>query len=233
MDSGNFRRMTRIISGRPHHRLFLIILAVSLCLVFLGELTVALASANYWARTYGGTDIDQANSVYQTSDGGYIVAGCTYSCGAGSGDVWVLKFNTDGSLAWQKTYGGINKECAYSIQQVDDDADGQKDDGYIVTGHSDSYGIGGDFWVLKLNNDGSVAWQKIYVHDGRDEPWSVQQTAEGGYIVTGPTRSAETGDDIWVLKLGSDGSVVWQKKYGGGGADWGYSIQQTHDEADR
>jgi hypothetical protein len=84
-----------------------------------GNPTRALSSpaAPHWAKTYGGSGWEQANSVQQTSDGGYIVAGDTNSSGVGDYDVWVLKLNSTGGITWQKTYGGSGEDCAYSIQQ--------------------------------------------------------------------------------------------------------------------
>ncbi len=79
-------------------------------------------------------------------------------------------------------------------------------------------GQGCDIWVLKLNTDGSVAWQKTYGGSGDDEAYSIQQTSDGGYIVAGDTDSFGAGTaDVWVLKLDSDGTVAWQKTYGGTG----------------
>ena len=174
-----------------------------------------------WQKTYGGSGENLPWSIQQTSDGGYIVAGFT-SFGVGGGDIWVLKLNADGSVAWQKTYGGLSYDVAYSIQQT-------SDGGYIVAGYTNSFGTGGDIWVLKLNADGSIAWQKTYGGSGSDEPYSIQQTSDGGYIVAGLTGSFGAGGDIWVLKLNADGSIAWQKTYGGSGSDEPYSIQQTSD----
>ena len=100
--------------------------------------------------------------------------------GAGGSDFWILKLDSDGSVAWQKTYGGSNDDYAYAIQQT-------SDGGYILTGATASFGM--DLWVLKLNSDGSVAWQKTYVGSGVDYAQSIQQTSDGGYIVAGGTVS--------------------------------------------
>jgi uncharacterized delta-60 repeat protein len=228
-----------------------------------------------WQKAYGGAGSDYANSIQQTSDGGYIVAGYTYPTGAPA-DFWVLKLDSNGSPQWQKTYGGSNYDYAYSIQQTADgghivagstmktfgddawilklDSGGgiiwQKtygkdivtgdndyaysiqqttDGGYIVAGETWSFGTGGDFWVLKLNSDGTVAWQKAYGGTGSDSANSIRQTSDGGYIVAGETWSFGTGGDFWVLKLNSDGTVAWQKTYGGTGSDTANSIHQTSD----
>ncbi|MDI6787632.1 MAG: hypothetical protein QME51_04610, partial [Planctomycetota bacterium] len=174
-----------------------------------------------WQKTYGGTGYDRANSIQQTADGGYVVAGNTTSFGAGSNDFWVLKLNNDGTVAWQKTYGGTGGETANSIRQT-------SDGGYIVAGTSDGAGV--DFWVLKLNSDGSVVWQKTYGGTGDEYARPIQQTVDGGYIVAGYTTSFGVGSyDIWVLKLNNDGTVAWQKTYGGTGGETANSIRQTAD----
>jgi|GEM_PF-2530357 len=118
-----------------------------LLLVFL---VLPLANAQQWAIAYGGGSVDEARSIQQTSDGGYIVAGWTDSFGVGGKDIWILKLDEEGNIEWQKTYGGSGNESAYSIQQT-------SDDGYIVAGYTESFGAGEcDFWVLKLNENGEI-----------------------------------------------------------------------------
>jgi len=101
-------------------------------------------------KTYGGIWNDEAYSIQQTTDGGYIVAGYTWSFGAGWEDVYVLKLNSDGSLAWEKTFGGNGDDVAYSIQQT---ANG----GYVVAGYTWSFGAGyDDVYILKLDSNGEL-----------------------------------------------------------------------------
>ena len=177
-----------------------------------------------WQKTYGGAEDDEASSVQQTADGGYIVAGYTSSFGPGKKDAWVLKLDKDGSVEWQRTYGGSEDDEAFSIQQA---ADG----GYIVAGYTSSFGAGKkDVWILKLDKDGGVMWQKAYGGGGDDAAYSVQTTSEGGSILAGSTDSFGKGKkDMWVLKLDEGGNVVWQKTYGNTGDDEAYSIQPTSD----
>jgi uncharacterized delta-60 repeat protein len=177
-----------------------------------------------WEKTYGGSSQDVASSIQQTSDGGYIVAGWTDSFGADNRDFWVLKLNSDGTVAWQKRYGGANNDYADSIQQT-------SDSGYIVAGWTDSFGADNrDFWVLKLNSDGTVAWQKRYGGADEDCASSIRQTSDGGYIVAGCTWSFGASNyDFWVLRLSSDGAISWQKRYGSANNDYANSIYQTGD----
>lgn len=176
-----------------------------------------------WQKTYGGTGDDRACSIQQTRDGGYIVAGYTASFGAGGyDDFWVLKLESDGTISWQKRYSDTIDDLASSVQQT-------RDGGYIVAGYSVAAG-GYDLWVLKLNSNGTVAWQKTYGGTVWDYATSIQQTSDGGYIVAGYTCSfGARDDDFWVLKLKSDGTISWQKRYGGAYGDDAHSVQQTTD----
>jgi uncharacterized delta-60 repeat protein len=176
-----------------------------------------------WQKTYGTGDDEYALPVAQTSDGGYIVAGETRPLGGGLKDLLVLKLNSMGSVEWQKTYGGSASEWARSVVQT-------SDGGYAIAGYTNSFGAGGDdFWLLRLNSSGSIVWQKAYggIYDDCGE--SMQQTSDGGYVVTGPTNLFGGGGDLLVLKLNSTGSVDWQKTYGGSGADGAGSAVQTSD----
>ena len=128
-----------------------------------------------------------------------------------SKDVWLLKLDENGIVTWQKTYGGVTFESATSVQQTSPDG------GYIVVGTTVTFGAGEkDVWLLKLDANGDVTWQKTYGGTAGDEGYSVQQTSDGGYIVAGGTRSFGEGNyDIWLLKLDGGGDIVWQKTYGG------------------
>jgi uncharacterized delta-60 repeat protein len=184
------------------------------------DFTATLAT---WAKAYGGVNHDVAHCIQQASDGGFIVAGETSSFGVVNPDVWVLKLDVNGSIQWQKIYGGIGFDIGRSIQQT---ADG----GYIVAGETSSFGTDTDVWILKLNADGTIRWQNRYGGNGVNVAYSVQQTSEGGYIVAGETTPAgAAAADAFVLKLKSDGSTDWQKSYGGAGDDRAWSIRQASD----
>ncbi len=179
-----------------------------------------------WQKTYGGREDDQAESIQQTTDGGYVVAGWTESFGAGDSDIWVLKLDGDGNVQWQKTFGGEDSE-ATSAEPIQQTTDG----GYVVTGRTESFEAdGADFWVLKLNGDGNIQWQKTYGGTADDQAKAIRQTSDGGYVVTGWTASFGAGNwDIWVLKLDGGGGIAWQKTFGGKKWDGAYSVRQTSD----
>ncbi|MDI6760887.1 MAG: hypothetical protein QMD05_08670, partial [Candidatus Brocadiaceae bacterium] len=123
-------------------------------------------------------------------------------------------------------YGGEGTDVAESVRQANDG-------GYIVTGRTKSFGaVGYDLWVLKLRPDGDIEWQKTYGGVNQDDAHSVQQTIDGGYVVAGEAgeRPADISwADAWVLKLGPDGTVEWQKTYGGVDHETARSIQQTRE----
>jgi hypothetical protein len=191
-----------------------------MCLLFCAT----NAFGDTWAKTYGGTGSEHVGSVQLTSDNGYILAGHTSSFGAGLIDGWVLKLDSSGVVQWQKTYGGSSHDFAESVQLT-------SDNGYIVTGRTESFGAGdSDAWLLKLDSSGIVQWQKTYGGTGYEGDTLIQQTSDNGHILAGRTDSFGAGFyDIWLLKLDSSGVVQWQKTYGGTGYEKVRSVQQTND----
>ena len=183
------------------------------------------ALADQWVKTYGGAGTDRAAAVQQTSDSGYIVAGSTSSSGGGKLDAWVIKLDLSGNIEWQKAYGGAEDDGAFSILEA-------SGGGFVVVGYTSSTGAGKkDVWVLKLDEDGNVEWQKTYGGGEDDEAFSVVEATGGGFVVAGQTSSSGAGKkDVWVIKLDADGIVEWQKTYGGSGDDVAYFIQQALDE---
>jgi len=183
------------------------------------------ASGNVlWQKLYGGAGYDSALAVRATSDGGYVLAGHTSSFGAGNRDAWIVKLDASGNAVWQKAYGGASAEYAYAIRET-------PDGGYILAGVTFSFGAGGeDAWCLRLDASGNVVWQKTYGGANSDSFWDVQLTADGGYIVTGDTRSYGAGSvEAWCIKLDGSGNVQWQKTYGGASIENGKRVFVTAD----
>lgn len=195
-----------------------------------------------WKKTFGGSSAEYGRSVKQTSDGGYIIGGQTFSNDGdvsgnhGDRDFWILKLDHLGSIQWQKTLGGTNNDELRSIQPT---ADG----GYIAVGGT--FSINGnvtgnhgesDLWVVKLSSTGDLSWQKTFGGSATDYGTSIQQNTNGDYYISGYTNSND-GDvsgnhgnfDFWVLKLNSSGILQWQKTLGGSAVDFGWAISQTTD----
>ncbi len=195
-----------------------------------------------WQKCLGGSDVEVANSIQQTTDGGFIVAGNSLSNDGdvtgnhGDYDYWIVKLDSTGVIQWQKSLGGTGDDRAYFIQQT-------SDGGYIVAGRSisndcDVTGNHGyyDYWIVKLDSTGDIHWQKCFGGSDSEIPKSIQQTSDGGYIIAGYSGSNDgdvTGNhfflDYWIVKLNSIGVIQWQKSLGGTGFDDSNSIQQTSD----
>jgi hypothetical protein len=174
-----------------------------------------------WTKTFGGRDGDYGSAVQQTPDGGYVIIGYTSSFGAGDYDNWLIKTNADGDTVWTKTFGGSGIDYGYSVQQT-------SDGGYIITGHSGSFGTGGDIWLIKTNASGDTLWTKTLGGSNSDWSQSGQQTEDEGYIIAGNIYSLGVGDqDIWLIKTDAVGDTLWTKTLGGSGDDYGSAVQQT------
>jgi hypothetical protein len=210
------------------------------------------AGARLWDSSYGGTNFDRITALQQTSDGGYILGGCSHSgpsgtkssASYGAGDYWLVKVDANGNQQWEKTFGGTENDFLTAVKQT---ADG----GYIVGGVSFSGASGNkatasfspgssDFWVLKLDANGNKQWEKDFGGTDSDDLQSLQQTTDGGYVLGGTSFSGVSGNktsgnagagtsDYWVLKLDGNGSKQWDKSFGGNDAEALSTVRQTSD----
>ncbi len=153
-----------------------------------------------WEKTFGDIDTDEGFSVVETFDGGFIIAGVTYSFGAGSADIYLIKVDNSGNLVWQKTFGGASWDIAYSVKQI-------STSGFIITGITESIGAGNyDLDIIKTDNNGILISQKTFGGINDDGGIEISETSDGGVIITGHT-SSNTEKDVYLVKTDSLGNV--------------------------
>ncbi len=201
-----------------------------------------------WQKTYGGAQPEFDAYVVETTDGGYFVGGYSDSDVSGDKtvptkgqrDYWPLKLDSSGAIVWQKSIGGSLVDRPQAAFQT-------SDGGFIMGGFSTS-GISGnktesnrgesDYWIVKMDSSGNVTWNKTYGGSDKDLFRNMIQTADGGYLIGGYSKSNISGDktenshgdyDYWFLKLDSNGNQVWQNTIGGSGIDYLRDIKQLAD----
>jgi hypothetical protein len=177
-----------------------------------------------WERTFGGPNDEYGWAMTATPDGGYALAGQTESFGEGDKDGYLVKVNADGEEIWAQTFGETEEDRLYSIDQA-------ADDGFVLVGTTRSFGDGDrKAYLVKTDSSGELAWTQVFGQEQDDVGHSVRQTADGGYIVTGYTRSFDASSyDVWLIKTDEVGDLEWQEFYGGNGDDRTIYGEQTHD----
>lgn len=201
------------------------LMLISAFIIYSSVALFAQAPDILWSKTFGGSSSDEGYSVQQTSDGGYIIIGFTNSFGSEDRNIWLIKTDANGDTLWTKTFGGNNGALGHSVQQT-------TDGGYIVTGYTDAFGAQDrDVWLIKTDARGDTLWTKTYGGESgyNDEGRHVQQTTDGGYIITGNTRAFILSSDAWLLKTDASGDTLWTRTFGVADYYEGYSVQQTID----
>lgn len=200
-----------------------------------------------WENTIGGADQDILSKVIQTSDGGYLLGGRSESDISGDKtensnggfDYWIVKLNSSGTIVWQNTIGGSDIDRFNDLIET-------SDGGYLVAGHSTS-GISGDktqanngtynFWIVKLNGAGVIQWDQTIGGDQIDVIGSVHESSTGDFLIGGYSNSGAAGDkseasqgdfDYWLVKLNSNGSLLWEKTIGGDDVDEVHALRETN-----
>lgn len=177
-----------------------------------------------WTKTFGGEASDRGYSVLETTDGGFLIAGLTYSFGAGNSDAWIIRTDSAGDVMWERVYGGKGDDRAYWVTEM-------MDGGYAVAGESSSSSAGSaDGWLLRLDEVGDTMWTRTLGGEGRDWLEGVVSTPDGGVIVVGGTASAgPEGTEFWIIRLDSLGHEVWVRAFGGEGDQWAEEVRLTSD----
>jgi len=232
-------------------------ITISFLLIFFPLITSSQTPIIQWEKSLGGTSDVSFSYIQQTSDGGYVAIGHSFS---NNGDItghhgttancdyWIVKMNGNGNIQWQKSLGGTKNELHpltynyINLKFLEQTSDG----GYIVGGSSESndgdvlghHGstVGLDIWIVKLDSIGNIQWQNSLGGTSHDDFRTIKQTADGGYIVGGSSLSNDgdvTGNfgdvDYWLVKLNSAGTIQWQKSLGGSERDDLVMVQQTSD----
>jgi hypothetical protein len=195
-----------------------------------------------WQQMYGGNDDESTRAIFQTEDGGYLIGGVSRSSdisgltNGGRYDYHIVKTDGDGNIEWQQMIGGNGDDSMIDIQQT-------MDGGYLIGGISDSTDLDDmsshgmvDYLIVKLDANGLIEWKKLYGGDKQDVLTCFTQTADGGYIFGGHTYSTEISgevnhgeSDCHVMKLDSEGNVVWQRMIGGSAIESITAVYQTAD----
>jgi len=213
-------------------KLFLSIMLLFL-LLSLPLINAVGASSQMWSRTYGDEEQEVAQSLVETSDGGYAIAGYKRFYRASDDfweDFWLVKTDRYGNLEWNRTYGGLGYEYAHSLV-------GTSDGGYAIAGHKTSiysssiYSSDYDFWLIKTDANGNMEWNQTYDERRLDYASSVVETSDGGFAIAGVAwyfPNMPIGNS-WLVKTDANGNLEWNRTYGE--PDYGYwnSMVQTSD----
>ena len=214
----------------------------------LVETVKAAPLLEQWQAAYGGNSGELLTSIQPAGDGGYILGGYSYSGvagnktspGHGDADFWLVKVDGNGIKQWDKDFGGSAEDVMTTVQPT-------SDGGYILGGWSWSGADGNktsasfgdrDYWLVKVDSSGNKQWEKVFGGTGADVLYSVQPTADGGYLLAGISDSPVSGNktnagfgdyDIWLVKVDGSGNKQWEKVFGGTGGDYVRSLQPASD----
>ncbi len=178
-----------------------------------------------WSDHFGGRGIEEGRSVFETSDGNFIVTGATNSFDGGDYDIYLIKLNKDGKLLWTQTFGGTGNEQGMAIIETEDSS-------YAIVGYTESYGSGSsDVYFVLTDNNGNLKWAKTFGGGYDDSGASIQETAGGGFIIAGNSNSFDNsmGVEIFLVRTDALGEAMWTKTYGQKSDEYGNSVCQSRD----
>jgi hypothetical protein len=240
--------ITRAVGANTTRAVFVSILLSCLhCIEQCAGQTLPSPSVE-WVYTFGGTSAEGIRSVKQTSDGGFVLGGFSYSGASGSKtatnygqcDFWVVRLSRSGQKLWDKAYGSTTNDFLNSLCETSD--------GGFLLGGSSRNGIGGsktsprfgdeDYWIVRLDRDGNQLWDQSFGGMGDDRLYSLLQTTDGGFVLAGRSRSGISAnksapnlglEDFWIIRLNAQGSPLWDRTYGTANYDYLNCIRQTSD----
>lgn len=206
---------------------------------------ISISGEIEWQQTYGGTSYECAESITQTTDGGYIFGATSHSDdgdisnhhgGTDNSDYWVVKTDYSGNIEWEKSFGGTEDEDVFSIYETINGkiliaGSSQSNNGDVSGNHGEN-----DFWILKLDEIGNILWQKSYGGSNSEQAYSIIETLDKKIVVAGYTESEDFdvsgnhgSNDFWLIKIDSSSNLIWQKCFGGSNWDGAYSLMETID----
>ena len=199
------------------------VILFALLLETWAQFSFAQSTTTTFMRTFKASGMNGGLALQETSDGGFVGTGQHQTSGAGSCDIYVYKVNGCGYPQWFKTYGGSSDDGGKCIQQT-------SDGGYIVAGLSHLGAGDYDMTLLKLDAFGNIVWSKVFGGGAGDYGLYVQQTSDGGYILTGFMSGLGFGaEDVALIRTDANGNLLWKQVYGGAGSEWGNYVEQTSD----
>lgn len=175
-----------------------------------------------WSSPYGGTEYDVAKNVYPLSDGGYLVVGYTNSQGAGDRDAWVFKIDADGTMLWEKTFGGEGYDVVYYSTPT-------SDDNFVITGMVEDNSAMA-LWVFKIDPSGNLIWEKAYDKEaGDDEGHYIEETSDNGLVIAAwAGHEGSPWNQMWIVRLDDMGEMLWDSAYGGAASDCANVVRQLN-----
>lgn len=180
-----------------------------------------------WERTYGGPDVEEANAVKQTPDGGYVVVGRTESYGAGLSDSYIIRTDEVGDTLWTKTYGGVFHEVGRDVVVL-------ADSGFAVASSNTSDGPGATAVELRqLDENGASIWDRRYGGYNLDTPRCLIRCLPSGYLIGGTTLSfaPTTKTEAFMIRVSGEGDSLWMRTYGyRDSSEIFYSVAQLPDD---
>lgn len=196
---------------------------IFLCTLFVSSVTCFAQVDSIWATVSGGIQHDRAQSIQRTDDGGLIVVGSTASFGAGAGDVWLLKYDSEHTLLWSRTFGGSGIDQGWSVKQT-------VDGGFVIAGMTQSQGAGSaDGWLIKTDAEGNMVWNRTFGTSSYDWLTTIDLTQDDGFILGGVKGTSAQLDQFWLVKTDSLGNHEWQRTFGGSDYDQCMSVIATDD----